>query len=125
MKKQGFSISTRLTSFKHAWNGLRILIREEHNAKIHFIMALLVILFAFYFRIKTSEWLAILFAIGFVLTTEIINTAIENICDLISPERNESIKTIKDLAAAAVLISAITALVIGLIVFLPKLFLLK
>lgn len=80
---------------------------------------------AFYFRIDVIEWVAILFAIGFVLTTEIINTALENICDLISKERNERIKTIKDLSAAAVLISAITALVIGIIVFLPKLFTLK
>ncbi|MDP2175434.1 MAG: diacylglycerol kinase family protein [Bacteroidota bacterium] len=125
MKKQVFSISNRLKSFKHAGNGLRIFIREEHNARIHFLIAFVVIIMAFYFRIDVIEWVAILFAIGFVLTTEIINTALENICDLISKERNERIKTIKDLSAAAVLISAITALVIGIIVFLPKLFTLK
>ncbi len=68
------------------------------------------------------EWIAIVFAIGFVFVVEVINTVIENITDFISPDENFSIKKIKDMSAGAVLISAIIAVVIGLIVFLPKVF---
>ena len=66
------------------------------------------------------EWIAIVFAIGFVFTAEIINTSIENIADFISPSKHENIKKIKDLAAAGVLVSAMTSLIVGLVVFLPK-----
>jgi len=120
MKTQKFSISNRIRSFGFAFNGLKILIKEEHNSRIHLIAAILIVLAGFYFQISMMEWLAITFAIGFVIVLEIINSAIENISDFISPEKNDSIKKIKDLAAAGVLISALTALVIGFIVFIPK-----
>ena len=110
-----------LKSFVYAFNGLRLLLKEEQNARIHFVASVIVILAGFYFRLNAYEWMAIIFSIGLVITVEIINTAIENIADFISPGKNENIKTIKDLSAAAVLISAIIAVSIGLIVFLPKL----
>jgi len=120
MKSKKFSISKRIKSFGFALNGLKILIQEEHNARIHIIAAISVILAGFYFQLSSLEWLAIFFAIGLVISLEIINSAIENIADFISPKKNDAIKKIKDLSAAGVLISALTALTIGFIIFIPK-----
>jgi len=120
MKEQKFSISKRIKSFGFAFNGIKIFLKEDHNSRIHLFATACVILAGIYFEISTLEWLAVIFAIGFVITLEIINSAIENISDFISPEKNDSIKKIKDLAAAGVLISALTALIIGLIIFIPK-----
>lgn len=121
MKHRKFSLSNRLKSFSYAFNGLKILIKEEHNARIHLFVAIVVVMAGFVFKISVNEWFAVLFAIGFVMAIELINTAIENISNIISPEKDDRIKKIKDLSAAAVLISALTALVIGLIIFIPKL----
>jgi diacylglycerol kinase len=122
MKNQKFSIINRLLSFKHAFNGLSILIKEEHNARIHLVASICVIIACLVFKISLYEWIAIVFAVGLVFCLEIINSSIENIADFISPEKHEMIKKIKDLSASGVLISALTALIIGLIIFLPKIF---
>lgn len=119
MKQQRFSIRKRLKSFTYAFNGLRILFKEEHNARIHLFATISVIALGFYFEIKNLEWLAILLSIGFVITMEIINTAFENLADFVSPEKHEQIKKVKDLAAAAVLVRAVVALIVGLMVFVP------
>lgn len=124
MPKNKFNLLDRLKSFKFAFNGLRILIKEEHNARIHFIVAVCVIAVGFFLKLTTIEWISVLFSIGLVIVTEIINTSIENIANFISPEKNISIKKIKDLAAASVLISAIIAAIIGVIIFLPKILIL-
>jgi diacylglycerol kinase len=113
-------IINRLKSFKHAWNGIKILFKEEPNARIHFIAILFVSLISIILQIDITEWIAIFFSIALVITAEIFNTAIENISDFISPERNEKIKKIKDLSAAAVLVSAITAIIVAFIIFIPK-----
>jgi len=120
MKNNRFSLRKRLKSFGFAFNGLVILIREEHNARIHFMAAFIAVILGFWLKISAIEWVAIVFAIGFVITLEIINSAIENMADFISPEKHEMIKKIKDLSAAGVLVGSITSLIIGLIVFLPK-----
>ncbi len=120
MKPEKFSFLTRIKSFRFAFHGLKALLKEEHNARIHFIVAIFVVAAGILIKLHPYEWIAVIFAIGFVITTEILNTAVENLCDFISPERNEKIKNIKDLAAAGVLISAISAIIIGLIIFLPK-----
>jgi diacylglycerol kinase len=122
MKQQRFSVLKRLKSFKYAFNGLRILIKEEHNARIHLIATICVIIAGIFFKISLNEWLAIIFSTGLVFSLEIINSSIENIADFISPEKHEKIKKIKDLSASGVLISAVTALIIGLIIFIPKIF---
>lgn len=111
----------RIQSFKYAFKGLLHLIREEPNARIHFVAGIIAITCGWYFDIDKSEWLAVILCIGIVFTTEIINTAIENICDYISPTYHHKIKVIKDLAAAAVLISAFMSVVIASCIFLPKL----
>jgi len=98
------------------------MIREEPNARIHLVAAIFVILIGFLLKITPLEWIAILFAIGFVFAMEMVNTALENLCDFVSPEKHEMIKKIKDLSAAAVLVSAIVAAVIGFLVFFKYVF---
>ncbi len=117
---QSFSILNRIKSFKYAFAGLKTLLKEEHNSRIHLLATVCVISAGFFFKTSPDEWIYIIIAIGFVVVSEIFNSAIENIADFISPKKDERIKKIKDLSAAAVLISAITALIIGLIIFLPK-----
>lgn len=120
MKKHKFSICKKLKSFTYAFHGLRILLQEEHNARIHVFVALCVVVAGFIFNISTMEWVAVLLSIGLVISLETINSSIEHIADFISPDKHKKIKAIKDLAAAGVLISAITALIIGLLIFIPK-----
>jgi diacylglycerol kinase (ATP) len=118
-----FSFAQRLRSFKYAFAGLWLLLRSEHNARLHVVAALLAILFGFYFNISATEWIAIVFCIAAVLALEAANSAIEALADFVSPDKHESIKKTKDLAAAAVLLFAIGAAVIGAIIFLPKMYL--
>ena len=120
MKQQDFSINKRVKSFGYAFNGLKILIQEEHNSRIHILAACIVVIAGYFFQLSGLEWIAIVFAIGLVIAFEIFNSAIENIADFISPGQDDSIKKIKDLSAAGVLIVALTAAIIGLIVFVPK-----
>ena len=120
MKEEKFSIAKRLKSFTYAFAGLKVLFKEEHNAWIHLFATVCVIVAGILFKISLLEWVAVAFAIGLVFSFEIMNTSVENIADFICPERDDRIKRIKDLAAAAVLVSAITATVVGLLVFVPK-----
>ena len=120
MKQEKFSIAKRLKSFTYAFSGLRMLFREEHNAWIHLFATVCVIVAGFVFHISPLEWVAVVFAIGLVIGGEAFNTAIEILSDVVCPERDERIKKVKDLSAAAVLVSALAALTIGLIVFIPK-----
>jgi len=117
-----FSWIKRLASFRYAFNGLRILIKEEHNARIHLFVACCVLIAGVVLKISATEWIAVIFCIGLVIALELINSAIENIADFITGEKNETIKKIKDLSAGAVLIAAIASAIIGLIIFLPKIF---
>ncbi len=89
MKNKKFSIAKRLKSFVFAFNGFKILFREEHNALIHLVATIVVISASIVFDLNTTEWIAIIFSIGFVLTAEIFNTAIENIADFLTTEKNE------------------------------------
>lgn len=110
----------RALSFQYAFNGMRILFREEHNAWIHLAILAFVAVAGFYFNISNAEWMWIAIVSGFVLAMEAMNTAIETLANYVMPERHRLIKASKDLGAAAVLISAITAATVGIIVFLPK-----
>lgn len=120
MSSEKFSISKRIKSFKYAFNGLWVLIKEEHNARIHLAAVVVVTFTGFYFEITAMEWVALVVTMGVVLSMEIINSSIENLCDFVSPNKHDLIKKVKDLAAAAVLVCAFSALIIGLIIFLPK-----
>lgn len=116
-----FSIRKRIKSFKYAFKGVGYLLRGEHNAYIHLTIAGLVILFGFIFRLSRPEWMMIVFAIGLVLMAEGMNTAIEYLANSITREHHPDIKKAKDIAAGAVLIAAISASLIGLLVFVPYL----
>ena len=115
-----FSVRKRLASFKHAFSGLRSLIKHEHNSRLHLIAALLVIGMGLILGVSRTEWMILVIIIAIVFITEILNSAIESLADYVSPEYSSIIKRVKDYCAAAVLISAITSVIVGLIIFLPK-----
>ncbi len=110
----------RLQSFGYAGRGIWQVFRSETNMKIHVLIAVLVVIFGFYFQISIQEWIACLFCIGLVFSAEMINTAIENVVDLASPLHHELAGKAKDIAAGAVLICAIISAIIGLLIFIPK-----
>ncbi len=112
-------VSKMLRSFIPALAGLRFLL-QENNARFHLLAAIIALSAGFYLRISAIEWVIILILIGLVLAAETFNTAIEKLCDFVSPEYNEIIGKVKDLAAAAVLIIATAAVIIGIVIFLPK-----
>jgi diacylglycerol kinase len=123
MTRKKFSWRERSNSFGYAWQGIKALFRTEHNAWIHTGVAVAVIIAAIFLKVSRVEAVVLVLTIAFVFVTEILNTAIEKTMDLISIERHPKIALVKDLAAAAVLLSAIAAVVIGIIIFLPKLLL--
>lgn len=116
-----FSLKNRFLSFRYAFNGLKTLFTQEHNARIHFVIAILTIAIGMVLNISPIEWLIILILIALVFCLEIINTAIEYLCNFISPEWHKAVKDIKDLSAAAVLVAAIISIICGIIIFAPKL----
>lgn len=116
-----FSIYQRVSSFKFAIQGLQYLWKKEHNSRIHLLLGLTATGLGRFFQISRLEWITLIGCIGFVISTEILNTAIEKTLDFMTLDHHTPIKIIKDLAAAAVLISAITSLLIGVLIFYPKL----
>lgn len=117
-----FSFKDRIRSFRFAFNGLFYAFKTQHNIWIHTIITVFVITISILLNISIYEWCFIIFAIGLVFSAELINTAIEKLTDLVSPDHNNKAKVIKDLSAAAVLLSAITAVAIGCLIFIPKLY---
>jgi len=120
MKSNQFSIRARLRSFGFAMEGLFFFFRYEHNAWIHLVATIIVLLAGWLFKLTALEWVAVLMAVGMVIISEIINTAIEKIMDHLSPDVHPAVKVVKDLASAAVLVAAVIAVVIGLVIFVPK-----
>jgi len=110
----------RVKSFQYAFEGLGTLLREEPNARIHVVAALAVTFAGFGFGINHTEWLILILTFGMVIALEILNSVVERFADFVSPEWHPAIKKIKDLAAAGVLITAITAVIVGVFIFLPK-----
>lgn len=109
-----------IRSFIHAWNGFRICFRSEINFRIHLLLSVLAGAMGFLFHISAVEWMVILVCMALVVSMELINTAFEKLCDVTDLTVRPEIKAIKDMAAAAVLISAIVSLVTGFIIFIPK-----
>ena len=116
-----FSWAARGRSFKYAFQGFGHFLRSQHNAWIHAVAAVVVLAAGWWLDISALEWCAIVLAIALVISAELMNTAIEFLVDLVSPEYNELAGKAKDVAAAGVLIMAIAAAIIGVIVFGPKL----
>lgn len=108
-------------SFRYAFEGVVTAFREERNMRFHVFSAILVIALSYFLSLSISEWLWIILVTFNVIIMEILNTVIENVTDLISPDYHPLAKKVKDMAAAVVLISSLLALVIGGIILLPKL----
>lgn len=107
-------------SFKHAFDGIIYAVRTQPNFRFHLLATTVVVLLGIYFSVSPIEWLILVFTINTVLVAEMVNTSIESMVDLITLERREDAKIAKDVSAAMVLISATLAVIIALIVFLPK-----
>lgn len=121
MAQTGFSFSRLLRSLGYAVKGIVASYSKNHvNIKIHTFVASTVILLGILLSISTMEWALVVLCCGVVIAAEMINTAIEALVDMVSPEWNLKAGLVKDISAGAVLILAITSVVIGLIIFLPK-----
>ena len=116
-----YSFKKQLKSFTFAWKGILTCAGHEQNITFHLLVAILVIAAGLLFNITHVEWMVVMLCIGTVITAELFNSAIERLVDLVSPEWNKIAGEVKDIAAGAVLATAITAAIIGLIVFLPYL----
>ena len=114
-------INSRGNSFKYASRGLSYVMRTQKNAWIHSVVMLAVIAVSFWLQLTRMEWVAILLVIGMVWTAEFINTSLESIVDMASPERHPLAQVGKDVAAAAVLFAALIAVVVGILVLGPHL----
>jgi diacylglycerol kinase len=121
MNPDKFSLKSRLQSFRFALNGLRSLLKYEHNSRIHSIAAISVIILGILMKIDLTEWILLINVIGMVFITELLNSALESFADSIKPEWNDMIGKAKDYSAAAVLIAVIISLLAGVIIFVPKL----
>ncbi|NCA87222.1 MAG: diacylglycerol kinase family protein [Clostridia bacterium] len=121
-QKKPFGIRQRIGSFGFAFKGLRYLLATQHNARIHLLATAMVVAAAFYFRLAAAEWILLLVVVGMVWAAEAINTALELLIDLVSPEKHPLAEHAKDVAATAVLITAIIAALVGIILFLPHIF---
>jgi len=107
-------------SFKYAFEGIKITFKNEPNFRIQLILALLSIFLGIILKISQIEWLILITVIFLVLLLELINSSLEALVNLVSPEINEKAKIAKDTAAGAVLIASILSFVIGIVLFLPK-----
>lgn len=120
MQPEKFSIRSRIKSISHALAGLRQFVMREHNARIHLAATIAVIIVALLVGVTRTEAAILAIVIGLVWVAEIINTCIEHLANHITKERHPEIKVVKDLAAGAVLIAAITAVIVALFIFIPK-----
>jgi diacylglycerol kinase (ATP) len=116
---QPFTFTGRLRSFRFAFRGLRLMVAREHNAWVHAALTASVLVAGIAVRLTRPDWCWIVLAIVGVWTAEAMNTALEFLCDVASPEFHPLVERAKDVAAGAVLISAMGAAAIGLLVFAP------
>jgi diacylglycerol kinase len=112
-----------IRSFRYALQGLKCCFASEQNFRIHISATMLVISAGVFYQISSKEWIILAWSICGVLAFELMNTAIEKLCNLVYPGRHDEIRRIKDMAAAAVLLSAFAAVISAAIIFLPKIFL--
>lgn len=109
-----------IKSFSFAFQGLKDCLLNEKNFRIQYVITLLVIGIGIFFSLNAMEWMFLLICFALVLSFEIINSAIEKLCDLVCPSIHPVIKKVKDMCAAAVLVSAIISFIVGCIIFIPK-----
>lgn len=113
-------IKKRLKGCRYAFRGAVLLLRNEPSIQVQSLIAIIIIIFGFYFEISNTEWMLQIFAIGLVMGIEGLNTAVEEIADFVHPDFHNKIGLIKDIAAGGVFFAALTAVIIGCIIYLPK-----
>ena len=118
-KKEPF-LTKRIKSIGFAFKGAMLLIKTESSIKVQFALAILLTFLGFFFNISSTEWIMQTFAIGLVMSVEGLNTGIEKIADFIHPDHHSRIGFIKDIAAGAVFLAATSAIIVGLIIYIPK-----
>ena len=118
---ENFSLLARLKSFRAAGHGFIILLRDEHNARVHLVVTLLVIIGAIALDATRHDWIVLMFAIALVWLAEALNTAVENLADRVTLQRDPLIAKAKDVACFAVLVASLFAATAGLLVFIPLL----
>ena len=119
---QPFSLIVRLKSFGYAFSGLGFMLRTQHNAWLHLVATVLVVAAGFFLHVSPGDWRWLITAIVLVWMAEAFNTAVEYVCDVVSPDFSEAVKHAKDIAAGAVLICAIGAAMIGALTLWPYAF---
>ncbi|GGI11094.1 diacylglycerol kinase family protein [Gottfriedia solisilvae] len=119
MGLRDYKRASLLNSFGYAINGIIRVIKEERNIKIHLCATLIVIALASYFHFSRNDWMVLLIIITIVISLELVNSAVEAVVDLASPEIHPLAKKAKDVAAGAVLVAAIVSVIIGFLLFLP------
>lgn len=119
-ERKRFSIIARARSFNHAFRGIGIIFKTQHNAWVHLLVGVVVLVLGIWLDISHLEWGLIVIAIFAVLAAEGFNTALEIDIDLTSPDEHPYARDTKDVAAGAVLLTVIGAVIVGLIIFLPK-----
>jgi diacylglycerol kinase len=107
-------------AFGHAFNGIAIFFRHDRNGRIHLAAAVLVVLAGWWLNVSATEWCILLLCNAVVISLEMLNYAMESLCNLVHSSFHPLVKAVKDVAAAAVLWSAILSAVIGFIIFIPK-----
>ena len=111
-------------TFVNAFNGIQYFFKTERNGKIQLFVSFLVVLTGIYFRLSSTEWIFIFLCIGAVLAMEMLNSALEHLCNMVHYDYHPAIKIIKDVSAGAVLLTSVISVLIGLVIFLPKILLL-
>ncbi len=121
-EKKRFSIIARAKSFNHAFRGVGIIFKTQHNAWVHGFVGIFVVILGFVYKLNEAEWGLIIIAITSVIVAEGFNTALEIDIDLTSPDEHPYARDTKDVAAGAVLLTVIGSSIVGLIIFVPKIF---
>lgn len=117
-KMRGFK---RLSSsLKYAFDGLKYAYKNEQSMTVHIVVTILVIMFGFIFEISSYEWIIVVLCIGIMMCVELVNTSIEAVVDLVTKKYDEKAKIAKDVAAAVSVMFSITSIIVGLIIFAPK-----
>ena len=114
------ALAKQVKSFKYAFSGIAKVVLTERNMQIHVVAAITVVGFGVYYHLTTTEWCLVTICIAAVFSAEMFNTAIEKWIDFVHPQQHKTVGFVKDVAAAAVLVLAIAAAVVGLMIFLPK-----
>ena len=118
-QSEAFRLSSRLKSVAHALNGLGFMLKTQHNAWLHLVATVMVILLASFLQVRLEDWRWLIVAIVMVWVAEAFNTAVEYVCNVVSPGHSEAVKHAKDIAAGAVLVCAFGAAVIGFLTLWP------